>query len=407
MFYKKSKFYIYFFALSIPVLFFLKYLIINRKNVLINNLYFNLPILLNDKKSCKEYNKLIDKYLDKTISLSIIDDKGNIIAEHNPNQARVPASNLKLLSTAYVNSKYKNFETLKTELYKDYKNHYYLKGSADPDLNLNDIKKLINNIDNNKIINITLLEITKDNYWPNGWTYEDKLYKYGSPITQLAINSNASRYININSLKEYIYSYLKSKFPNAKVNIYVNNNINFYLGKTTLIDSIYSNTILSLVTLSNSESHNFTSESLFKNASNSWELNEYNKLFFWLRNKGLPMKNINISDASGLSRDNRLTTDLISTFLHKMKFNNNYEFYSSSLSIMGVRGTLANTLADSKLKGKFFGKTGTLSDVFSLSGYLNKKDQVYSLSIIQNSKLIKKNKIFNFLKELYNLESCI
>ena len=407
MFEKKSKFYIIFFLLSLSVFYLLKYLIINRYFSLINNIYFNLPIFLSNKKSCQEYNDLIDKHLDKSFSFSLIDDKGNIIAEHNPYKARVPASNLKLLSTGYVSNKYNNFDTLKTEIYKDNKNHYYLKGNADPDLNLKDIQKLINNVEYNKVINITLFEIVEGMYWPKGWTYEDKLYKYGSPITQLAINSNSSKYVNIYNLKEFIYDYLKSKFPNSNINIYINNNINFYKNKTTLVDSISSNPILSLITLANSESHNFTSEALFKNASNSWEVNKYNKLYSWLKNRGLPMKNIYISDASGLSRNNKMTTDLIASFLHKMKFNNNYEFYSSTLSIMGIRGTLANTLTNSKLKGKFFGKTGTLSNVFSLSGYLNKKNQVYSLSIIQNSKLINKNKIRNFLTELYEADLCI
>ena len=89
-----------------------------------------------------------------------------------------------------------------------------------------------------------------------------------------------------------------------------------------------------------------------------------------------------------------------------MKFNNNYEFYASTLSIMGMRGTLANSLLNSELNGKFFGKTGTLSNVFSLSGYFLKKDMIYSVSIIQNSKLVDKNKILNFLNDLYEIDEC-
>ena len=73
---------------------------------------------------------------------------------------------------------------------------------------------------------------------------------------------------------------------------------------------------------------------------------------------------------------------------------------------MGMRGTLANSLTNSELNGKFFGKTGTLSNVFSLSGYFLKKDKIYSISIIQNSRLVDKNKILNLLNDLYQIDEC-
>ena len=400
----KSKIYFFIFLLLIPFL--LKYLNNYGINRFLNNLYFNLPIFLSNKKICKNYDLITSKYLDKTISFTLIDNAGNIISEHNSNILRIPASNLKLLSTGYVINKFNNYYELKTEIYKDNKNNYFIEGSGDPDLSLDDIKNLIDNIKYNKIINITLSEINRNIYWPEGWTSKDKLYKYGSPITKLAINSNSSRYMNIQRLKDYIYDYLLAKFPNSDINIFIKQNSNDLKKKILLIKSINSNPILSLLTLANSESHNFTSESLFKNASDTWNNNSYQKLYFWLKNKGLPIKNLYIADASGLSRNNKVTTNLIASFLHKMKFNNNYEFYASTLSVMGMRGTLANSLLNSKLSGKFFGKTGTLSNVFSLSGYFHKKDKIFSISIIQNSRLIDKNKIFNLLNDLYEIEEC-
>ena len=400
----KSIIYLFIFLLLIP--FPLKYLNNYRHKRFIDNIYFNLPIFFLNKKICKNYDLLINKYLDKTISLTLIDNEGNIISEHNSKISRIPASNLKLLSTGYVISKYNNFYSLKTRLYKDNKHNYFIEGSGDPDLSLNDIQSLIENIKYNKIINITLSEVKRDIYWPEGWTNQDKLYKYGSPITKLAINSNSSRYMNIQGLKNYIYENLLLKYPNSEINIFIKESYNDLKNKKNLIYSIESNPILSLLTLSNAESHNFTSESLFKNASNTWNKNSYKKLYFWLKNKGLPIKNLYIADASGLSRNNKVTTNLIASFLYKMRFNKNYEFYASTLSIMGIRGTLANSLLKSKLNSKFFGKTGTLSNVFSLSGYFHKNDKIYSISIIQNSKLIDKNKIFNLLNDLYEVEEC-
>ena len=44
--------------------------------------------------------------------------------------------------------------------------------------------------------------------------------------------------------------------------------------------------------------------------------------------------------------------------------------YRASLPVGGVDGTLAGRFADPALKGKVFAKTGTLSEVHGLSGYL-------------------------------------
>ena len=403
---KKNKIFIFSIFSIFFITFLLRYLNDSDSKRYLKNIYFNLPIFFSNKKICKNYDLITKKYIDETISFSVMDNNGNIISESNSEIARIPASNLKLLSTAYVFSKYDNFDSLKTEIYKDNKSNYYIEGSGDPDLSLNDIKELLKNIEYNDIININLIEINKDIYWPEGWTIQDKFYKYGSAITKLAIKSNSSRYLDINGLKTFIYDYLLSKFPNSKINIYINNNLNNFKKRRILIDNVNSNPILSLVTLANSESHNFTTESLFKNASGSWNDNSYKKLYFWLKNRGLPTRIIYIADASGLSRNNKVTTKLLASFLHKMKFNYNYESYASTLSIIGIRGTLSNSPANNELKGKFLGKTGTLSNVFALSGYLFKEDKIYSVSIIQNSNFIDKNKIFNLLNDIYGIDKC-
>ena len=104
----------------------------------------------------------------------------------------------------------------------------------------------------------------------------------------------------------------------------------------------------------------------------------------WLENKGLPVNNTYFADASGLSRKNKITTKLVVLFLDKMRYSNNFQAYQSTLSITGVRGTLAKRFVNSELSGKFFGKTGTLSNVFALSGFLykNEKPIIISLSLI-------------------------
>ncbi len=385
---------------------YLKSLFFNKKNNFINQLYFESPFLFIKKKICKNYDQILNTYLDNTFSASIIDNDGYIVGEFNQNILRTPASNMKLFSTAYVLNKLNVFDTFKTRILKDNKNNYYLLGSGDPDLDINDIKLLLNKIQFKESININLVEIKKSLFWPKGWTSNDKLYSYGSPVTQLALDSNSSQYKNIYYIKDNLLSYLEIKNPNIPINLSILDYDDFLLKKLKIVDQINSNTILSLVTLANAESHNFTAESLFKNASNTWHNHNYFKLKYWLKNKGLPVKNIFIEDASGLSRNNKITTNLIASFLYKMRFNNKYEFYSSSFSILGVRGTLSKKETNSQLVGKFFGKSGTLSNSLSLSGYLHKGDKVFSISIIQNSNKIENEKVFRLLSDIYEIDNC-
>ncbi|MCR8540237.1 MAG: D-alanyl-D-alanine carboxypeptidase [Prochlorococcus marinus CUG1439] len=401
---------IYSFFLIFPVLvtfpFLIRYLLVNQKITILNSIYFNFPVIITKNKNCPTYDALLNQTLDDSFSVSIINNKGEIISSYNDEVPRLPASNQKLFSSAYVLSKYKLNNNLKTSLLKN-KNNYYLHGQGDPDLNYENIIELISNVKEKKIINFNIVEIDSKLYWPNGWTNTDKLYEYGSPITSLAIESNHNKYEDIYALKNFIKNYLKNKFPNSKVYIdFFDAEKTFYLKDTTEINKIYSTPILSLLTLTNSESHNFTAESLFKNASNTWNDNDYIKIKIWLENKGLPVTNTYFADASGLSRKNKITTKLVVLFLDKMRYSNDFQSYQSSLSIMGVRGTLAKRFVNSELSGKFFGKTGTLSNVFALSGFLYKNEKPIIISIIQNSNNIDKEKAFKLLRDVYHLKSC-
>ena len=387
--------------------FLIRYLLINKKIRLLNNIYFNFPGIITKNKKCPTYDALLNQNLDDSFSVSIINNNGTMISSYNDEVTRLPASNQKLFSSAYVLSKYKLNNNLKTSLLKKNKNNYYLLGQGDPDLNYENIIELISNVKENKIINFNIVEIDSKLYWPLGWTNTDKLYEYGAPISSLAIESNHNKYDDIYALKNFIKNYLEKKFSGSNVNInFFDSEKNFYLKDTTEINRVYSTPILSLLTLTNSESHNFTAESIFKNASNTWNDNDYIKLKNWLENKGLPVRNTYFADASGLSRKNKITTKLVGLFLDKMRYSNDFKAYQSTLSIMGVRGTLAKRFINTELAGKFFGKTGTLSNVFALSGYLYKNDKPIIISIIQNSNKIDKEKAFKLLREVYYMKSC-
>ena len=123
----------------------IRYLLINQKISILNSIYFNFPGIITKTKTCPNYDSLLNQNLDNSFSVSIINNKGTIISSYNDEVPRLPASNQKLFSSAYVLSKYKLNNNLKTSLYKN-KNNYYLHGQGDPDLNYENIIELISNV---------------------------------------------------------------------------------------------------------------------------------------------------------------------------------------------------------------------------------------------------------------------
>ena len=89
-----------------------------------------------------------------------------------------------------------------------------------------------------------------------------------------------------------------------------------------------------------------------------------------------------------------------------MRYSKQFKFYNSSLSLIGERGTLSNKKKNTELSGRFFGKTGNLSNVFALSGYLYKDNDMLTLSVIQNSRNIDTYKTFELIHSIYKLEKC-
>ena len=330
------------------------------------------------------------------ISVSVVNQYGDLIVDINGDKPRIPASNQKLISTAYSLERLGPNYRFKTLVSKKDNKTYQLFGSGDPDLNHQYINKIVKTItDSNKnnkypgkMITLNIYEEHRNNWWPVSWNKKDREEIYGAPITRLAFESNSSRESidnPINNIKYILSSSLNKS------------NINFKIRKMSTSDNSeldYLDTILRLesaplygyITLANSQSHNFTSEILLRNALNSWNIDSsIPRIFSWLRFKRLDPINITFTDASGLSRKNRITTNFLSLFLHKMRYSQYSDFYYSSMSLYGHRGTLRDMEFNNRLSGIFLGKTGTLKDVSSVSGILNRNKDPLFVSIIRNN----------------------
>jgi len=95
-----------------------------------------------------------------------------------------------------------------------------------------------------------------------------------------------------------------------------------------------------------------------------------------------------IVDGSGLSHYNLITTELVSRLLRYL-YNQKYDIFNliySSFPIAGVDGTLEERMTDGLAFNNVHAKTGTLSGISALSGYLTaKNNDLIAFSIfIQN-----------------------
>lgn len=86
---------------------------------------------------------------------------------------------------------------------------------------------------------------------------------------------------------------------------------------------------------------------------------------------GILPQSFNQVDGSGLSRSNTTTPATLVALLKSMRNTPESEQFYQSLPIAGVSGTLENRFLNTSVQGRVHAKTGTLTGVRALSGYLN------------------------------------
>src|SRR5690606_2086949 len=77
-----------------------------------------------------------------------------------------------------------------------------------------------------------------------------------------------------------------------------------------------------------------------------------------------------MADGSGLSRYNLASPALLASLLERMDDSPYRDAWLSSLAVAGRDGTLAGRMRDPPLVDRVLAKSGTLSGIRSLSGYL-------------------------------------
>ena len=353
-------------------------------------------------------------------SVTVLNSDGDVLGDVNGSVPRIPASNQKLISTAYALDRLGPDFRLKTRLIQRPDGSMELNGQGDPDLGIAGLQRFVlaalrqggargESVGN---VNLMVREEPRSNWWPSDWHPADRGYAYGAPITRLALTSNAvggavsDPYLRLQRLFQ--------KEANRR-----GGSVKFQRGQPLLerTSPVQQNTVVlheetsapmhALLSLANTESHNFTAEVLMRQASGLWDVRAASRATErWMFEQGLPIQGLRVADGSGLSRNNRVTSRTIAALMMRMDQHPFSAYYQASMAIAGRRGTLRNLYRGSVLDGRFRGKTGTISGVRSISGYLQTADGPRYVSMISNGSVSPNTVMGQILRSVQRLRPC-
>jgi D-alanyl-D-alanine carboxypeptidase/D-alanyl-D-alanine-endopeptidase (penicillin-binding protein 4) len=105
----------------------------------------------------------------------------------------------------------------------------------------------------------------------------------------------------------------------------------------------------------------------------------------YLLELSIPKEEFNIDDGSGLSKENRLSANAVTTVLLDVYKTRQWPLFRDSLAVGGVDGTITKRFKEEKYKGRIFGKTGYITGVRAFSGVCSTARGDYIFSILTNN----------------------
>ncbi|WP_013324064.1 D-alanyl-D-alanine carboxypeptidase/D-alanyl-D-alanine endopeptidase [Gloeothece verrucosa] len=192
-----------------------------------------------------------------------------------------------------------------------------------------------------------------------------------SALLEPSINAIIGKYpnnwgIEVESLTDgtVLYSHNADKFfiPASNTKIFTSAAALQRLGPSAAIGS---KSLKDWITFMNLVSNNYYAETLMRRVGGPAEAKAA------LSELGIDPNGYRLADGSGLSRRNVATPRTITSILRAMYYSPQKDVFYGSLPVAGVSGTLRNRMRQTAAQGAVFAKTGTLSGVRALSGYMN------------------------------------
>ncbi|MGB5714304.1 MAG: D-alanyl-D-alanine carboxypeptidase/D-alanyl-D-alanine-endopeptidase [Waterburya sp.] len=166
--------------------------------------------------------------------------------------------------------------------------------------------------------------------------------------------------------------------------------------------AIYSPPMQQIFTEINQESNNLYAEVLGKILAKELHLETASDAIkYSLDTIGIKATEYELVDASGLSRHNLITPQTLVDTLRLIYQLTPGESYQQSLARAGISGTLKRRFINSPVAGNLWGKTGTLTGVGTLSGYIiDHQNTSIVFSILVNNSELKNKRIRQAIDEI-------
>ena len=314
-------------------------------------------------------------------------ETGEVVYAKNAYKLHHPASTTKLFTAATALAKLGPDHRFETTLYSDMESdshvagNIYLKGTANPVLQSEDILKLaesliqlgITSIEGNIVVDESYLDAVREG---PGWMWDDKPLW----ISALSIRSiepdakSGSRAIACGDL-------LKTTLLQKGIEVNGQVIIGTVPSEARIITTHLSPPLADIIKMMNKPSDNWIAELLFKTIGAEVK----GEPGTWKKGRDVIAEFLGeimeetpahrFVDGSGLSRYNLLNAELLTKLLVYMY--NNFELmpeFMASLPIAGVDGTLINRMQGMYAEKVLRAKTGTLSGVSALAGYTKTAD---------------------------------
>jgi D-alanyl-D-alanine carboxypeptidase/D-alanyl-D-alanine-endopeptidase (penicillin-binding protein 4) len=349
-------------------------------------------------------------------SVTVADAQGRLLADVNGTVSRLPASNQKLISTAFALDKLGPDHRLSTQLWRLPDGRLRLVGQGDPDLAIPQLQRLARiavsttGATTAAPVRLELAEENPEAWWPRGWNWGDRSAAYGAPVTRLAVTSNVIDEAVLNPparLRTLLNRTISREGSPGAISLSVISAREQLPANAVLLHQEPSTSMAGLLSLANTESHNFTAEVLLRTAAGTWDHEEANRrVTSWLQEQGLPLQGVRVRDGSGLDRGDRVTSRFVTALLLRMDQHPYARYYSGSMAIAGQRGTLRHLFNGTSLDGRLHAKTGTLTGVRAISGILQTADGPRYVSTISNGASTPNRTIGQVLQQVQNVGLC-
>jgi D-alanyl-D-alanine carboxypeptidase/D-alanyl-D-alanine-endopeptidase (penicillin-binding protein 4) len=386
------------------------------------------------------------------IGIVIKSDDGRIVYQRNQNKLLKPASNLKLVTSAIALEKLGPDFRYETQLYLDgtvtngtLNGNIIIVGTADPllsgyfDGRINTIvAQWADTLQARGIKAITGDVVLDNSYFTNNEFGDEedapapKPHNISFATVASFTNANASQLAKVTRTKivktksgkkvKRVYGFKRGtrrKLVSVEPNVYTANafikelrsrnmisseemrKINYSLSidrtKWKYFYTSVSPKLGDILKITNKLSDNFYADQLTRtlgaefNGEGTLESGLDVEREFLKLNVGIAEKDVQLADGSGLSHDNFVTPATLIRLMDFMKREKNFDTYYESLSIPMMDGTLQGRI-NHELASNIRAKTGTISGVTSLSGYMTSRNgKNLTFSILCNGPYHKKS----------------